>query len=268
MHALLVTVTTSAFQGDDIPEGMLPGSFTESKQAVTNSSRPSGSSLTTEPPNGASPLQSVALSHMSESFRTCFSNQASINGGTDVKEKDRVGLVPIPPPSIPFKVTSSTKKKTVACADAPNLSLKQSSSMKCSAGGIVLSSSPCHPPAPPMTEAKEGEDGFMSAPATPMLEPPKRCYMSPDDDPAESPIKLARRQSTRRSLLLDTPAKSAKAADKVCESGRFSTDDILDILPENLLQSVRKDTFAYPSSFDKICLDQLHWIYLNFHSSM
>lgn len=40
-------------------------------------------------------------------------------------------------------------------------------------------------------------------------------------------------------MFFDSPLKSAKAADQVCESGRFSTDDdILDILPENLLQSL------------------------------
>ncbi|WMV06828.1 hypothetical protein MTR67_000213 [Solanum verrucosum] len=223
---------------DDIPEGMLPGPFTQSKQEVTNSSRPSSSSLTSEAPNGVFPLQSIASSHLSVSFKRCFSNRASITGGTDVKERDRVGLVPVSPASIPLNVASSTKKKTVAFSDAPKLSLKQTSSMKCSAGGIVLASSPCHPPALPMIEAKKGEDASMSAPATPMLEPPKRCYMSPDD-PAESPIKLARCPSTRRSLLFGAPVKSANTADKVCKNGRFSTDDnILDILPENLLQSI------------------------------
>lgn len=226
--------------GDDIPEEMLPGPFVPAKQAVNDSSGPSGSSLTTEAPNGAFPLQLVAASHLSGSFRRCFSNQASITGGTDTKEEDRVALVPVSLASIPLKVISSTKKKTVACADS-QLSLKQTSGMKCSAGGIVLASSPCHPPAPPMVEAKKGEDGSIPAPATPMLEAPKRCYTSSDDDPAELPIKMARRSSTRRSLFFDTPVKSANAADQVCESGRFSTDDdILDILPENLLQSIEE----------------------------
>lgn len=268
MHALLVIITISAFQGDDIPKEMLPGPFAQSKQAVNDSSRPSGSSLTTEAPIGASPLQSVAASHLPESFRRCFSNRTSITCGTDAKEENSVGLVPIYPASIPLKVISSTTKKTVACADAPKLSLKQTSCMNCSAGGIVLASSPCHPPALPMVEAKKGEDGSTAAPATPMLEPPRRCYMSPDDDPAESTKKLARRPLTRRSLFFDTPVKSAKAADKVSESGSFSTDDdILDILPENLLQSVRKDTPAYPSSLIKFVYTNCIGIHLNFHSS-
>ncbi|XP_060196724.1 CDT1-like protein a, chloroplastic [Lycium barbarum] len=229
-------------EGDDIPEEMLPGSFTPSKQAVTNSSGPSSSSLTSEAPNGAFPLQSIAASHLSASFRRCFSNQASNTGGKDAKEVDRVGLVSITPASVPLKVKSSTKKKTVSCADAPKFSLEQSSNMNYTAGGIISASSPsCQQPAPHMMEAKKGEDGAMSVPATPMLEPPKRCHMSPDDDPAESPIKLARRPSTKRSLFFDTPVKSASTADQVCESGRFSTDDdILDILPENLLQSIEE----------------------------
>ncbi|KAK4380718.1 hypothetical protein RND71_002580 [Anisodus tanguticus] len=229
-------------EGDDIPEEMLPGPFTPSKQAVTNSSRPSGSFLTKEAPNGACALPSVAASHMSASFRRRFSNRASITEGTDAKEKDRVGFVSVSPVPVTLKVDSSTRKKTVSCADAPKLSLKPTSSMKCSAGGIVSASSPsCLPTTPPMIENKKGEDGSMSAPATPMVEPPKRCYMSPDDYPAESPIKLARRSSTRRSLFSNTPLKNANAANQVCESGRFSIDDdILDILPENVLQSIEE----------------------------
>ncbi|XP_009782954.1 CDT1-like protein a, chloroplastic [Nicotiana sylvestris] len=220
--------------GDDIPEETLPGPFSQSKQPVTNSSRPSVSSLTNETPDGAFLLQSVAASHLSGSFRRCFSKQACITGG-NAKEEDRAGLVPV---SIPLKVESSTKKKTVACAGAPKLCSNQTN-MKYSSGGIVSASSPsCHPPATPMIEAKKGENGSMSAPATPLLEPPNRCYMSPDDDPGESPIKLARHSSTRRSLFFDTPVRNANAADQVRESERFSTDDILDILPENLLNSM------------------------------
>ncbi|KAF3653836.1 putative metal tolerance protein 4-like [Capsicum annuum] len=163
-------------------------------------------------------MQLVAVSHLSGSFRRSFSNRTSITGGKDGKEEDRVGLVPVSPVSIPLKVEGSTKKITVSCTDAPKLSSKQTSSMKYSSGGIVSASSPsCHLPAPPVIKAKKGNDGSMSAPETPMLEPPnKRRFMSPDDDPAELPMKLARHLSTRR----------------------FSTDDdILDILPENLLQS-------------------------------
>ncbi|MCD7459840.1 hypothetical protein HAX54_042111 [Datura stramonium] len=199
-------------EGDDIPEEMLPDPFTPSKQAVTNSSSPSGSSLTSEAPNGVFSLQSIAASHLSESFRRCFSNRASITRGMAVKKEDRAGLVPVSPVPIPLKVER----------------------------GIVSASSPsCQPPAPPVIEAQKGEDDSMSAPATPMLEPPKRCYMNPDDDPTESPIKLARRPSIRKSLFFDTPVKSAKAADQACDSGRLSTDDdILDVLPENLLQSI------------------------------
>ncbi|KAK4371685.1 hypothetical protein RND71_007069 [Anisodus tanguticus] len=140
-------------EGDDIPEEMLPGPFNPSKQAVTNSSRPSGSFLTNEAPNGVCALQSVAALHMSASFRRCFSNQASITEGTDAKEEDRVGLLSVSPVPVTLKVDSSTKKKTVSCADGPKLSLKPTSSMKCSAGGTVSASSPsCLPTTPPMIE--------------------------------------------------------------------------------------------------------------------
>ncbi|KAM1044579.1 hypothetical protein ACFX2J_035487 [Malus domestica] len=74
---------------------------------------------------------------------------------------------------------------------------------------------------------------------TPALQPPKRCYMSPDDNATSSPNKLARRPPSTRSLKFDTPVKNKKVEDEVPDrSGASNDSDIHDILPMDLLQSV------------------------------
>lgn len=82
--------------------------------------------------------------------------------------------------------------------------------------------------------------------ATPALQPPKRCYMSPDNVSTSSPNKLVRRPPLTRSLNFDSPAKNKVDAIIVNEKVEHENemedssadDDILDILPESLLQSV------------------------------
>ncbi|KAL0419778.1 UNVERIFIED_CONTAM: CDT1-like protein a, chloroplastic [Sesamum radiatum] len=74
-----------------------------------------------------------------------------------------------------------------------------------------------------------------------MLHPPKRCYMSPDDNSSRSPSKLVRRPPPNRPLKFDTPVKSVKVDGEFGKSGKSSADDdIFDILPEALLQSIRE----------------------------
>ncbi|PRQ25878.1 putative winged helix-turn-helix DNA-binding domain, CDT1 Geminin-binding domain-containing protein [Rosa chinensis] len=72
---------------------------------------------------------------------------------------------------------------------------------------------------------------------TPAPHPPKRCFMSPEDS---SLNKLVRRPPRTRSLKFDTPVKSRNAEDEVLDTDEASMDkDILDILPRDLLQSLR-----------------------------
>ncbi|KAM1684350.1 hypothetical protein TB2_035113 [Malus domestica] len=77
---------------------------------------------------------------------------------------------------------------------------------------------------------------------TPSLQPPKRCYMSPDDNATSSPNKLAMRPPSNRSLKFDTtPVKNKKVEDEVPDrSGASNDSDIHDILPMDLLQSLRE----------------------------
>ncbi|KAK3026180.1 hypothetical protein RJ639_040567 [Escallonia herrerae] len=76
--------------------------------------------------------------------------------------------------------------------------------------------------------------------ATPALQPTKRCYMSPDDDLSISPAKLTRRPQRSRSLKFDTPMKSGRVKDGEVDIGRSADNDLFDILPEDLLQSIRE----------------------------
>ncbi|KAL6210683.1 hypothetical protein ACLB2K_015915 [Fragaria x ananassa] len=74
--------------------------------------------------------------------------------------------------------------------------------------------------------------------STPAPQLPKRCFMSPEDS---SPNKLVRRPPRTRSLKFDTPVKSRNAEDEVLDMDDASIDkDILDILPGDLLQSLRE----------------------------
>ncbi|XP_050147198.1 CDT1-like protein a, chloroplastic [Malus sylvestris] len=76
---------------------------------------------------------------------------------------------------------------------------------------------------------------------TPALQPPKRCYMSPDDNATSSPNKLAMRPPSNWSLKFDTPVKNKKVEDEVPDrSGTSNDSDIHDILPMDLLQSLRE----------------------------
>ncbi|PON62608.1 DNA replication factor [Parasponia andersonii] len=92
--------------------------------------------------------------------------------------------------------------------------------------------------------------------ATPGLCPPKRSYMSPEDNSMSSPNKLVRRPPRTRSLKFDSPVKNNRVdevfdingisiknnrvKDEVLDINGISIDnDVLDILPENLLQSIR-----------------------------
>ncbi|KAK9126774.1 hypothetical protein Scep_015620 [Stephania cephalantha] len=77
--------------------------------------------------------------------------------------------------------------------------------------------------------------------STPDLQTPKRSCISHDDDVTVSPDKLLRRPPTIRTLLFPTPVKNNQAKDEMNNQGRSSFDaDIVKLLPESLLQSIRE----------------------------
>ena len=74
--------------------------------------------------------------------------------------------------------------------------------------------------------------------ATPALSSPKRHYMSPDDHPISSLNKLARGPPRSRSLKFDTPVKNKEAENEDNAGSLPINDDVFDILPGKLIQSV------------------------------
>ncbi|KAL8089159.1 hypothetical protein AgCh_038797 [Apium graveolens] len=152
------------------------------------------------------------------------------------------------PPATPIKVLTSAMNEVSSTASdsiqvTPVKSFSKSSKLLTPA---KLSGAEGTPAKSLSTPAK-----LMSA--TPVLQPPKRCYMSPDADTISSPNKLVRRPQRSRSLKFDTPNKKELVEEAVetpmkkerveeATGGRklFLDDDIFDILPENLLQSIRE----------------------------
>ncbi|XP_016482273.1 CDT1-like protein a, chloroplastic [Nicotiana tabacum] len=97
----------------------------------------------------------------------------------------------------------------------------------------------------PLLSADETPAKHTSTPAklmtsTPVLQPTKRCYMSPDGELTESPQKLVRHPPRIRSLTFDTPVKSSKVSEVIHSRESSIDDEIFDILPENLLLSIRE----------------------------
>ncbi|KAM3004835.1 hypothetical protein FF2_035038 [Malus domestica] len=78
--------------------------------------------------------------------------------------------------------------------------------------------------------------------ATPALRPPKRCYMSPEDNSTSSPEKMVRYPPRSRSLKFDTPVKNKMVENEVIDMDNASIDnDFTDIPPEDLLKLLKDE---------------------------
>ncbi|KAJ7977265.1 CDT1-like protein a, chloroplastic [Quillaja saponaria] len=210
--------------------------------------------------------QPVVATHVSQSFRRRFS-QRSISKEADNAQQslpEDSFLTPgLSNPEPSLKRVSFNKETRSHLTPGPS---KLASSSTSGEKGASLCASPaCFTPsgAPAGTtskglHSKENGDGsfadvaaidstpvkLTSTPSrlmtvTPVLQPPKRCYMSPGNDASSLPNKLVRRPSRSRSLKFDTPVKNEKTENEVNDAGGITIDDdILDILPENLLRSI------------------------------
>lgn len=249
----LLSLTIPFIQVDEVPEEMLPEPFNRSKQDLsTNPINPSKlSSMSSKSSIAISQQRPAAASHLSQFFKRQFSKQVPTHQAINTNQEPSVvsietSLLPVSDPH--FDQNSSMKKVCTSTAQSPMKLSSKSTTSK-------MGSQPSYPPATPIKElvsassmgaasievtpAKLASTPAKLMSATPTLQPPKRCYMSPDDDSTMSPNKLVRRPERSRSLKFDTPVKNMKAKDEVSESGMLSLDDdIFDILPENLLHSV------------------------------
>lgn len=252
----------------EVPEGTLPEPFNQSELDLHVSTiKASSSSLIDEALTDAlEEPQPAAASHLSQSFRKCFSKEVlSIEAVHSNPEQSLVSVQPSVPPVSELQVDHSSYDKRISASAAPfisKFSLKPTTHQNCSLGASQASVPQYHSPATAMKDMDSVNNEVCSSvrtptiqgtpakhiltpvklmSATPALQPPKRCYMSPDDDSTSSPNKSVKRPLRIRSLKFDTPVENAKMEDEVNITGGVSVDidnDIFEILPENLLQSI------------------------------
>lgn len=260
LTALQSAVSETCIRDDEIAEGT-EQDLNSNINNSPNMSFPLGTSI-----EAHRKQQPVVASHLSRSFHKRFSQKVIShevqNYPLNLSKTDLQSSV-LPVPESPLN-KSSSKEKSSSAAGTPSpskLSFESTSNEKC----LAVHASPAHLPqsCPPATPSKEidamnNENGspaeianIHSTPAkhvltpaglmnvTPTLYPPKRCYMSPEDDSTSSPNKLIRRPPRSRSLKFDTPIKNGNIGDEMDDTGGVSVDnDVFDILPENILQSV------------------------------
>ncbi|XP_058197100.1 CDT1-like protein a, chloroplastic [Rhododendron vialii] len=250
----------------EVPEENLPEPFNKSKLVMhTGTSNASIPSLIGEASTGVLPEQQpAAATHLSHTFRKHFSQKVS-RYATENSDQEKGTVAPQPSalPVSKLDVDQSSNEGRISASSAPSISkfsLKPSTSDKCSSLGASQASVPLsHPHTTPLkkrdldneassvgtatiqgTPAKLVSTPVKLMSATPALRPPKRIYMSPDDYTTTSQNKLIRRPLRNRSLKFDSPVKNAEVKDEVNHVGGLSVDEVFDILPENLLKSIKE----------------------------
>ncbi|XP_050251536.1 CDT1-like protein b isoform X2 [Quercus robur] len=259
LTALQSAASETCIRDDEIAEGT-EQDLNSNINNSPNMSFPLGTSIEAQRKQ-----QPVVASHLSQSFRKRFSQNVIShevqNYPLNLSKTDLQSSV-LPIPESPLN-KSSSKEKSSSAAGAPSpskLSFESTSNEKC----LAVHASPAHLPqsCPLATPSKEidamnNENGspseianIHSTPAEhilipaglmnvpPKLYPPKR-YMSPKDDYTSSSNKLIRRSPCSRLLKFDTPIKNGNVGDEMDDTGGVSVDnDVFDILPENILQSI------------------------------
>ncbi|XP_027366159.1 CDT1-like protein b [Abrus precatorius] len=207
--------------------------------------------------------QPAIASHVPQSFRRQFSQKCKANGADNVQQKSPLDSLP----PLAFSVSVSSPKKNPSVdgtkshlrAFPSKLASETTSSGRCIAMCASLESSNAPPCTPSKTiEHKENKDGslesidamstpakFISTPsrlmtATPALPSPKRHYMSPNDNSTSSLNKLVRRPPRSRSLKFDSPVKNKETVNEDTAGALPIDDDVFEILPENLIKSIRE----------------------------
>ena len=204
----------------------MPGAFGVRKQDVHSDST-DDSALRSETSSEASNSEPPTVAtHLPPTFRRRFSQKPGSNRVENVPQESPA-LSSVPAATSVEEDSSDQVLESEKAIPSKVLSLHKIEERSPSKSADVLS-----------TPAKLASTPARLMTVTPGLCPPKRSYMSPDGDCVSSPNKLVRRPP--RSLKFDSPVKNNKVKDEVdLDSNGASVDnDILDILPENLLQSV------------------------------
>ncbi|KAI3838738.1 hypothetical protein MKW92_045202 [Papaver armeniacum] len=205
------------FQGEDVPEGLLPEPFNGTKQVSMNEAadlprqNPVLASRISPPPQH----NLVAVSHIPSSFQRRFSSKDSICGAEKMNLR---GTVPLGPVTSDFSIPKSV------CIHQHDDSATNMFLTRPPANKSLLFSTPVKNGS--RLAACENEDCFSKhvdvaedvpvevtqarlMPVTPDLSMRKRApiHQKDDSDSVNSPSKLLRRPPTNRSLFFRTPAK-------------------------------------------------------------
>ncbi|XP_027901896.1 CDT1-like protein a, chloroplastic [Vigna unguiculata] len=217
----------------------------------------------------------AAASHIAPSFRARFSLKFKQNLADTVQQNSQVDSVQPSPAKLASQAArtencscaslESSSENCATCASLESSCAPAPSSSPCktvdnteSEDGSLDNIDAMSTPARKNVEYIENKDGSfkridaMSTPAklvstpirlmsaTPALRSTKRNLMSPDDHPTSSLNKLARRPPRSRSLVFDTPVKNEDVVNEDNAGGLPIDDDIFDILPGKLIQSIRE----------------------------
>ncbi|KAJ9564988.1 hypothetical protein OSB04_000954 [Centaurea solstitialis] len=236
----LVSFCKSNPEGEEVPEEELPEPFNRPNQVASSNpmEKPTmGSVLDTT--NTIAPRQPAVASHMPQSFSRRFSKRAPIPESEQKSQE-------LPPETQVLPASKQVSDHNVACASIVASPVKWSAKLPetpirsfgmdkkgdlSSMGAASIDGTP----------SKLISTPFSATPAQ-AARPPVRRLMSPDDDDSTtSSTKLAPSKLTRRGTrrpLFESPLKNRTP--RVERTRTSSDDDILDILPTDLVASIEE----------------------------
>ncbi|KAH7864774.1 hypothetical protein Vadar_033654 [Vaccinium darrowii] len=245
----------------EVPKETLPEPFNQSnKDGHITTTKALNSSFSETLTAVLAEPQPAAASHLSQSFRKHFSIHVSCDEEVVAYQEQSI----VSPQPLILPISEPHVKEISSCASSVSEFSSQPTTSQewLSFGASETSVQPYHLPATPVKKIdsttndicssianptiRESPSQLTSSPVelvniSPALQPQKRVHMSPGDGSTMPPSKLIRRTHLRRSLKFDNPVKNAKLKDEAKSMGVLSVEnDVFEILPQNLLQSIRE----------------------------
>ncbi|KAL2323452.1 hypothetical protein Fmac_027831 [Flemingia macrophylla] len=189
----------------------------------------------------------VAPSDMPPSFRPWFSQKLKLDGADDVNQKCPLDLLQ----PVAFPVSESSLKESEPFKDIKyhmetspaKLPSEAASTESCPTICAFRESSGVSSATPSKDKSLKSIDA-MGTPNEKYAEV-QDCKFVTDDNTTSSLNKLARRPPSSRSLKFNTPVKHKEVVSEHNAGDLPFDDDVFDILPENLIQSVLCSCFSF-----------------------
>ncbi|PKI50179.1 hypothetical protein CRG98_029423 [Punica granatum] len=217
-------------KGEEIPEEPLPPPFnhTDMRNRHSEETPSISSSLPPRiPSEDHSQFQAARASHLVQRH---FSRKKTADTSAKASLEESMEKSNSSDARIPIH------EKTLSCPTATPI--KQASSLK------NEDNTPVRTPHVESTPPKLALTPVSIMASTPALNPPpKRSCLSPEDGPTSTPpSKLLRRLPRNRSLKFDSPMKSGRVQEEMslADDDVTSSDEVLDILSDDLVQSIRE----------------------------